>query len=65
MSKTFFDLRVSLQDSDLTDYAKDNKISTISGFEMYKYQFLKQFELYTNHKLKTTVFQNSIKKLFY
>ena len=65
MSKTFFDLRVSLKDSDLTDYAKDNKISTISGFEMYKYQFLKQFELYTNHKIKTTVFQNSIKKLFY
>ena len=46
-SQNVFDLKVSINDSKIIKFAKKNNINSINGFEMYKYQFLKQFFFYT------------------
>lgn len=64
ISKIFFDLRVHVEDNDLIKYAKMKKVKTITGLEMYKFQFLKQFELYTHQKINYIEFRNVFRKLF-
>ncbi len=46
-AQTVLDLVVKT-DTYLKQTAEKNEINFVSGFEMYKHQFVKQFELYTN-----------------
>jgi shikimate dehydrogenase len=48
-----FDLVVK-KNTFLSEYCANENKSFTSGFEMYKYQFCAQFELYTNIKISTT-----------
>ncbi len=55
---TVIDLAVQIKDNSLQQTCAGLDIPYIPGFEMYKHQFSKQFELYTGKKVSTDEIKN-------
>tara|TARA_B100000900_G_scaffold392231_1_gene387539 strand:+ start:157 stop:951 length:795 start_codon:yes stop_codon:yes gene_type:complete len=62
--KLFFDLNVSQKDTNIIKFLKRKKINSISGIDMTKYQFQRQFYLYTGKLIKINSINQNIKKLY-
>lgn len=60
----FFQLPVEMSDSPLVSNLKKNAKTIIQGFEMFKYQFQKQFEIYTGIFLTEDEINRFIKDAF-
>lgn len=62
-SKSVFDIKVSLKTTSIEDIALKKNKKIIRGIEMYKYQFIKQFYLYTKVKINKKYIDKLIIKL--
>lgn len=58
-SDCVFDVKVSIKNTELINFAKSKSVKNISGFQMYKYQLQKQLQFYTGLKLN----EKSLSKL--
>jgi shikimate dehydrogenase len=63
-SNNIFDLKVSLKNTKIIDFSLKCNKKCITGLEMYKYQFIRQFKIYTGLDIKINDLNKILVKIF-